>query len=142
MEMKYEEISSEFFLGALQKLVRAPLPVKTAYQVKKWADEMNKARTAIVLAYKLDIAKRFGKMDESGNVIFAEDGSFDVPEELKEEFFKAQKEFGEKLFKFERYKIWIHELNEVKGISAQELNALMPLLSEEPHHAQVHQIQG
>ena len=136
IEVKYEEISSDVFTQAVQKLVRAPLPVKTAYQIKKLADELNKLRKQISDEFQAEIISKHAPAKK-------EDGTeSEMTPEAIEKFQQDQQVFGQKIAKIDRLKIYVHDLSNAQGISAMEINALMPILSEDPTQAHISQIHG
>lgn len=131
-EMKYSQMAGGFS-PTLQKLARLPLPVKTAYAVKKIADAIHSEQKRMREAFNKEILEPLAKKNEKGELIKDETGDVQIDDAKKEEFEAAQKAFGERSFRIDRYKLKL-DLFESINLSASELSALDPII-EDPEEA-------
>jgi hypothetical protein len=131
IEIKYEDISAENFTQALHKLARVQVQAKVAYAIKKLVDEVNKARRAISGEFEEEVAKKYAKRDEKGDIMFDEDGHFIVADEHTSVYMEETKAFGKKLAKIDRFKIPLAWIGNAQGVSASDIAALEPVLDED-----------
>lgn len=131
VQMKYNELNNMQFITALQRLAQRPLPVKAAYNVKKWADVIQRARATISAEYSKEVLGTFAEKNEDGTVKLknpSDASSYTVPEDQMEGFTKVHDEFGERTFNLERRKILLEDLGNI-DISAAEIAGLEPILT-------------
>jgi hypothetical protein len=131
VQMKYSDLNLNQFINALARLAGRPLPVKSAYNVKKWADLVMSARKKISEEYQNEILGQYAEKDEKGAIKLKEPGnpgSYTIPSAELDAFNKATEEFGARTFKLERRKIILEELGNIE-ISASELTALEPIVT-------------
>lgn len=137
IKMTYDQVSTENFVQAMQKLTRMNLPVKLAYHIKKITDDLNKVKSNISTEFKAEIVDKFmipAPVKEGSPEGTKPELMLD-PAKL-EEFEKAKEEFGKREFEVNRHPIHISNLDRVE-ISARDLSALDPLLTEELMEANV-----
>lgn len=129
IQMKYSHLVRNDFTMALQKLARLPLPVRTAYQVKKILEEVQNARKKVASEFTETILKKYAKKDEKGEFVRPEGdpNGFMPPEQVSPEMTADEKAFGENVFKSDRFQIHYTSLGNAQ-ISAQEIEVLEPLL--------------
>lgn len=131
IEVKYEDVSSEVFTTAIQKLSRAPLNVKAAYAVKKMVDHVNQLRRRMADEFTSEVVEKFSAKDASGNITRDERGMYQILDGQMEAYQTAMEAFGKKTAKIERHKIPLTWIGNAQGISAVDMQALMPLVDEE-----------
>ena len=118
-------------MRALQKLLNTPMRSQVAYQLKKIADELQKARTTIGQEYEKEIVNVYAVRGEKGDIVRPEDDpmGFDVDPSKRDEFKRVQDDFGKRIIRLERHKITLHDLDGV-ALSAAELSLLEPIYAE------------
>lgn len=131
--MKYSQMTGGF-APSLQKLVRMPLPTKTAYAIKKITDAVTVEQKKMRKSFN-ELYEQYAKKDEKGALQKDEHGDVIVDEAKMEEFQKAQETFGEKEFVIHREKLSLALFSDI-NISAAELSALDPIL-QDPEEAPV-----
>lgn len=136
IKMTYQEVTNMQFLGAVQYLANQALPIKTAYAVKKIADELTRAKKRIAEEYQKDIIEKFSKKNPDGSIAhpIGEDGKpvtdqFD-PIDDKEGLLKAQNDFGAKTLEINRPKLVVDQLGHSFTMSAAQLVMLDPLFTD------------
>jgi hypothetical protein len=129
IELKYNQLSGMNFLQTVQKLVHERLAVQAAYNIKKIADDIQRARKQIGEQYRKELVDAFAKRDENGQVVWTspDQTDFEVMDGKEEEFRKALTAFGEKVFVMDRTPISLHDLRNCL-VSAAELTVLEPIM--------------
>lgn len=133
IQLTYKQLSDTAMLNALRSLMNARTDVKSAYNLKRMADAIMKARAEVTEAYMTDIVQKLGKKDESGKVATNQESEhgFDLAEGITDaDFEKAHAEFGTRTKVIDRHFLNVAVLNS-SGVSPAELNALEPLLDAE-----------
>lgn len=145
IEMSYEQLSNQGFLQAVHGLAQQRLPIKGAYNVKKLADAIMRARKEIGQEYMEVVVEKFAQRDADGNKIELE-GEIQFKNETPEEkdaFLKTQEEFGKKIKKIDRHKLVLGlHLSDNVELSASELSILSPLIEDTESSIPVIPFQG
>jgi hypothetical protein len=131
VQFKYSDLNSMQFINAISRLSGRPLPVKTAYNVKKWADAIMAARKKISEEFQAEVLTEFAEKGEDGAIRLKDKhdlSSYTIPEDAQAAYNEAMEKFGERLYKLDRRKIVLEELGNIE-ISASELTALEPVLT-------------
>lgn len=130
ISMTYNQLRSPQFGMAFHKLVTSKdvKTMQTIYKIAKLGKKLAEEEK-VMNELRLGIAKKYGILDEAGNLIVKEDGSYDVRDGEKEAHETAFADFGAVVSSFELPKLDIKELRAI-GITAQDLIHLSPLLEE------------
>jgi hypothetical protein len=127
IQMTYDQLMAEQFTNAIRKIANMNLHPRQAYAVKKIGDKLNLQRQKIVEEYRKDVTETFAKRDEQGGIAFNPMGGFEVADESKEQFAKAQAEFGKRIFTLDRERLVLEQLGDIK-LSAVDLTFLEPII--------------
>jgi hypothetical protein len=134
--MTYSQINNQQFLSAVSHLCNAKLPTKVAYQVKKIADEVMRARKTIANEYMETIVKPYSEKNPDGSIKFETDSNgvpdpsmIMISDDKKKDFEIRVDGFGEKELKIDRDKIFLESLSNI-DVSATMLSALEPIITE------------
>lgn len=130
LKLKLSVINNNSFVEALNKLANLEgLPVQVRYRVSKILSKVEKQ----VSESRADFAKIFelaGDKDAEGKVIREAGGSPKIAPEKQAEVTAAVKEFMETEFTIEQQPIRLAQLDNVAKITAADLVALEPILTE------------
>jgi|GEM_PF-4203792 len=125
--MKLNAIVSARFSEALNKLVKAEIPIATAYKLKtvvvRTGEEHKKFEDM-----RTELINKYAPKNKKGEIIKNEDGGYSVSEKNKDDFFKEIQELLE--VEIELPKIKIADLGDKLQISVQDLVLLEGLLEE------------
>jgi hypothetical protein len=146
-QIKYSEVTAPHFTHAMQFLTQQNLPVKTAYNLKKITDELQKHKKTISQEYHDEITLVFSKKDAEGKIVHpkGDDGKeledqFEQDENRKEECSKKLEEFGNRTIEITRSKLDLGSLGSIE-LSAVHLSVLDPII-QDPETAEVLSISG
>lgn len=145
--MKYSEVTAPHFTHAMQFITQQNLPVKTAYNIKKITDELQKHKKHISQEYHDEITMEFSKKDAEGKILHPKDENgvemkdqFEQDETRKEECSKKLEEFGNRTIEIPRSKLDLESLGKIE-LSAVHLSVLEPII-QDPEEAPVLSIAG
>lgn len=128
IKVSYEQITSHDFNTALNSLVNMPLPMRSAYNVKKICDKIGQARKKVSAEWEAfkgkDYAQNMCLKDDKGKPILDEMGGMTFSDEAKIQLDQALKDFlEEKVIEIDREKLAPLDFKSVQ-ISAWSLNIL------------------
>lgn len=126
IKVKHEDISSNGFEGALQKLARAPLTADVAMQISDTIDALNEARKKITKRFQDEVLAKFAKKNEAG-----EYDPKTIEEKDQEEYVKAVEAFGQLEIEVACEKLAFHRIAKAPGLSAVDMSYLNTLLDRE-----------
>ena len=129
--MKYKTISEEEFAIAMHKVCQTPVGNQAACAIRRVSKALNKARDLIAKEYTDEIVEKFGAKDANGKIIIPKGSMFTVDETKRDEFNKAQDEFGKKEVILECGPLTSTELSDIK-LSGRDLEVMGELFSETP----------
>lgn len=117
------------FHAAIRKLCSGQFEVKLAYNIKRLGDKIKQAGKKMKWDFEKELQEKFAERDEKGEIKLDENDPstlFTVADKDKEEFNKAEKEFGEVEIEIERNHITLANLGNMNW-SASELTFLEPI---------------
>lgn len=114
------------FAQAVQKLLRHPFPLRTAYRLGKTWEAIDKERQKIQKEFQT-LAHQFSKKDAEGKIVLSEDGNFEIEEANMPAFQAAEKAFGDTEFTVDREPMAWSELGADYKMSAAEMSAIESL---------------
>lgn len=125
--MKLSMVVSPRLNEALNKLVKAEIPVAAAYKLKtivvKVAEEQKKFEDM-----RTELINKHAPKNKKGEIVKNEDGGYSVAEKNKEQFFKEIQELLD--VEIDLPKIKVSSLGDKLEISVQDLAVLEGLLEE------------
>lgn len=133
IKLTYKQASSPQFVQALVSLTKTPMNLKLAYQFKKVTDDVNKLKRTIAKEYEAELVAKYAKKDDQGQLVVnsAMEG-IEVDEKYKEEFEKAEEDFGQKEVILDRDQISLLVLSRhFVSIAPASLNALEPIFLDD-----------
>ena len=104
------------------------LPLKGAYKLNKIKKAVNKETEFYGEKFQ-EILDKYAKKDESGNLVFSEDGSqIMIQEDKIDECNKALEDLQKLEVEIDNYGLTIEDLGEGVECTSEELDALMPFI--------------
>ncbi len=134
IKLTYNDMANPNFQQVVRRLQYMQLPTQVAYQLKKILEGIDKQRAVISSQFETEVLPKFVGKDDKGEFLKNAEGQIDIPETKKDEFLKAQADFGTRTFSIERSKLRLSDLGSVQ-LSTVELIALNALI-EDPEAVQ------
>ena len=125
--MKLNIVVSPTFSQVVDKLVKAEVPIATAYKLKSVIKTLGEEQKKFE-DLRTSLIEKYAPKNKKGEIIKNEDGGYAVAEKNREEFFKEIQELLN--VEVEIPKIKVSELGSKLEMSAQDLAALEGLLEE------------
>ena len=124
-------ISSQMLTMTLQKIGQAPVASNIAYRIKKLLDAVNIKMKKISEDYKTVIGKKYGELDEKGEIIPENNpNGFKMKEGADmEAMLKDLEDFSKLPIEIDRWPLTLRDLADVK-MSAAEVSALDCFLAD------------
>lgn len=121
------EISAQDFHMAVRKLTGAPLPIKTAYNVKRIVDKLMSAQKSLAKRYQKQIVPEYCEMDgDKPKLTNPQDPASYIVKNV-EGLKGAQTKFDAEVIEIDRNKLSLEDLGAIQ-FSAHELMVLEPLV--------------
>jgi len=127
--MKLSHLSSDAFKTALNKLLSAPLPPKTAFKLKKLTQQLE-GDLKIFEDTRNSIVMEFCQKDEEGNPVQNENGTVNLDMEKVAEWQPKINELMSLETTFEIPKVSLDDLGDKVELSAADLFTLGDLITE------------
>jgi hypothetical protein len=133
VKLKYSFVQNQTVYNALASLYKKEMSPNTAYKVKKFIDEVEKASKGFQAKHK-ELVDSFCEKDADGNIVSQtnEEGvkiGFKVQEGKGAELNVAYQALLEEEFEIARTPIFVAELTDAK-ISPEHLMALEPIIAD------------
>ena len=125
--MKLNIVVSPTFSQVVDKLVKAEVPIATAYKLKSVIKTLGEEQKKFE-DLRTSLIEKYAPKNKKGEIIKNEDGGYAVAEKNREEFFREIQELLN--VEVEIPKIKISELGSKLEMSAQDLALLEGLLEE------------
>ena len=122
IEIRYADINDTKFISTLKKIGDQPLPVKTAFTVKRILDKIGEELKVASKEYR-QILQDNAELEEDGTVKKYEDlmQGFKIKEECRDKFMTDFSTWLNKSFQVDQMKLTIEQLGEAE-LSAGDLN--------------------
>lgn len=125
--MKLSIVISPVFSEAVNKLIKAEVPISTAYKLKSVVKTLGEEQKKFE-DLRTSLIEKYAPKNKKGEIVKNEDGGYAVAEKNKEAFFEEIKELLN--VEVELPKIKVSELGTKLEMSAQDLTVLEGLLEE------------
>lgn len=132
IKMKFKDVGSFEFASTIQKIAAKETSNKNACAINRIVRELDNGRKKIQETYQTEIAEKFGKRNEAGELIRPEQEpkGYDPIEGQEKELEAALEKFGESTFEMSCKPLTPSILSEMK-LSANDIRLLGDLFSED-----------